>query len=115
MSLDVYLNIYVDVGLPEKKEIELYSANITHNLGKMAGKAGIYEALWCPEEINAKYAKDIIPILEKGLKKLKSRPVYFKKYNSPNMWGTYQYFVPFVEEYLIACKENPKAIIDVSR
>ncbi len=29
---------------------EVYSANITHNLGEMADKAGIYYALWRPEE-----------------------------------------------------------------
>ena len=28
-----------------------YSANITHNLGKMAEEAGIYKHLWRPEEI----------------------------------------------------------------
>jgi len=29
----------------------------------MAEKSGIYYALWRPEEIGCKYAKDIIPIL----------------------------------------------------
>jgi hypothetical protein len=26
----------------------VYNANITHNLGKMAEKAGLYETLWRP-------------------------------------------------------------------
>lgn len=30
---------------------EVYSANITHNLGRMAAEAGIYEALWRPGEL----------------------------------------------------------------
>ena len=30
---------------------EVYSANITHNLGGMAREGGIYQACWRPEEI----------------------------------------------------------------
>ena len=92
-----------------------YSGNITHNLSEMARKAGIYEALWRPEEIAATKAKDIISILETGLDRLKSRPQYFRKFDSPNGWGRYEHFVEFVAEYLAACKEHPEAEIEVSR
>lgn len=120
MSLDVYLNrtayLSYDKGKTyTEQEEHVYWANITHNLNIMADKAGIYKALWRPEEINAKKAKDIIDILEVGLTELKKRPEYFKKFNSPNGWGVYKRFVPFVEEYLNACKEYPEAIIEVSR
>lgn len=131
MSLDVYLKdptSTYDRG-------ELYWANITHNLGMMAEKAGIYEALWRPHRLKAGYcipendhdaerefeemsetvAKDIIPLLENGLIVLKSRPEYFKQFNSSNGWGLYKHFVPFVEEYLKACKEYPDSIVHVSR
>lgn len=93
----------------------LYDANITHNLGTMANKAGIYYALWRPDEKGWKLAKDITPILEKGLADLKARPVYFQKFNAENGWGLYEHFVPFVEKYLEACKEYPEAVIAVSR
>lgn len=98
-----------------EKEECVYDANITHNLGKMADKAGIYYALWRPEEIEKSKAKDIIELLEKGLSDLKSRPEYFEKFNSPNGWGIYEHFVPFVEKYLEACKEYPETDIYVSR
>ena len=98
----------------EEQEM-LYDANITHNLGEMADKAGIYKALWMPEEIGAKYAKDIIDIVEKGLADLISRPEYFKQFNSQNGWGMYEHFVPFVIKYLDALKEYPEAEIKVSR
>lgn len=98
----------------EEKEL-LYDTNITHNLGEMASKDGIYEALWRPEEIGAKYAKDIIEIVEKGLADLKARPEYFEKFNSSNRWGTYEDFVPFVSDYLNALKENLDSEIHVSR
>jgi len=111
MSLDVYLN---DPTATYETD-SLYWANITHNLGKMAGEAGIYKALWRPEEIEAKYAKDIIEIVEKGLADLKARPEYFEQFNSPNGWGMYEHFVPFVEKYLEALKEYPDAEIYISR
>ena len=140
MSLVVYLTqkkwISYDAGkiLTEEDET-VYDANITHNLGEMADEAGIYEALWRPhrlkegynipesdhqaewkfEEENKTIAKDIIPLLEKGLADLKSRHEHFEKFNSSNGWGMYEHFVPFVEKYLEACKEYPDAIIEVSR
>lgn len=61
MSLDAYLNgesreVDCTCGrcFNEHKHTEtdnLYSANITHNLGKMAGAAGIYYALWQAGEL----------------------------------------------------------------
>ena len=99
----------------EAETNEVYSANITHNLGKMAGEAGIYEALWRPEEIDKTKASEIVELLEKGLADLKARPEHFEKFNSPNGWGMYEHFVPFVEKYLEACKEYPDADVEVSR
>lgn len=97
------------------KDAEVYSANITHNLNTMADKAGIYKALWRPEEIGATKAKDIIELLEKGLDDLRERPDYFRQFNASNGWGLYDHFVPFVEKYLDACRENPEAEIEISR
>ena len=115
MSLDVYLYIEVDTGGREKRTIYLFDANITHNLITMADKAGIYKHLWRPEEINIKHAGELIEPLEKGLALMKSDPERFIKFNSPNGWGTYKDFVPWIEKYLDACKENPKALIRISR
>jgi len=140
MSLDVDLSrkkwVSYDEGKTHSVENEtIYSANITHNLGEMADKAGIYEALWRPHRLKEGYnipeedhhaewefednsitlAKEIIPLLEKGLADLKNRPEYFKKYNSPNGWGMYEHFVPFVEKYLEACKANPDSIVTTDR
>jgi len=93
----------------------VYSANITHNLGAMASEAGIYQALWRPEEIDCKKAADIVPILEEGLEKLKSDPGHYSTFDSPNGWGRYAHFVPFVEGVLAACRQWPDADIEVSR
>jgi hypothetical protein len=140
MSLNVDLSrkkwVSYDEGKTYSVENEtIYSANITHNLGEMADKAGIYEALWRPHRLKEGYnipeedhhaewefednsitlAKEIIPLLEKGLADLNNRPEYFEKYNSPNGWGMYEHFVPFVEKYLEACKANPDSIVTTDR
>ena len=115
MSLDVSLYIKVDTGGAEKKKIVLFDANITHNLADMADAAGIYKYLWRPEEIGAKCAGDIIEAVEKGLALMKSDPERFKEHNSTNGGGTYDGFIVWVEEYLGACEDNPKATIYVSR
>ena len=124
MSLDVYLQYPVgnrhctcDCGHQHTRQAveEVYSANITHNLGKMAQAADIYQALWRPEEIGITRAGQLVSLLEAGLTKLKADPDLFSKYNSPNGWGMYEHFVPFVEKYLEACKANPDAEVHVSR
>ena len=140
MGLNIYLLrtkwVSYDEGKTHTKEEEYtYNANITHNLGKMASEAGIYEALWRPYRLREDYkefelyvdteyefesicrieAGDIIKLLETGLANLKERPGHFEKFNSPNGWGMYEHFVPFVEEYLEACKKYPKSIIEISR
>lgn len=93
----------------------LFSANITHNLNTMASQAGIYEALWRPEEIGITKASQLIPILEKGLEKLQANPAQFRVLNPCNGWGSYDGFVPWVREYLEACKRYPDATVEVSR
>jgi len=125
MSLDVYLN-------GETREIEctccecfhkhtrketenFYSSNITHNLNKMAEEAGIYKHLWRPDEIGITKASQLIEPLTAGLNLMKSDPERFKKFNASNGWGLYEHFIPWVEEYLEACKQYPNATVEVSR
>lgn len=105
----------LDVHLEEVHPIDVYWSNITHNLGKMAREAGIYEALWRPDEIGITTASQLIGPLEAGLALLNADPARFEKFNAPNGWGMYEHFVPFVEKYLNACREHPDATVRVSR
>jgi hypothetical protein len=107
MSLDIYL--YAN------RRTEVYERNITHNLGRMAEAAGVYKALWRPEEIGAKKAEDIIPLLTLGLANLEADPAHYRTFEPDNGWGTYEALRDFVRSYLDACKENPDAEIEVSR
>lgn len=93
----------------------VFSMNITHNLNKMADAAGIYEALWRPEEIRASRAKQLIPLLRDGLARLNSDPGEFKKLNPSNGWGNYETLLTFVCQYLAACCEYPDAKVEVFR
>lgn len=91
----------------------VYTADITHNLGKMAGEAGIYKHLWCPEEIGVTRASELIDPLTHGLERLRAEPERFKAFNPQNGWGTYEGLVRFTEDYLLACKAFPTAEVSV--
>ena len=140
MSLDVtlyrnYLISYDEGVTLEPRREEVYSANITHNLNKMADEAGIYNALWRPyslkpgynipeddlqaeykfEEDNPVRAHEIIDIIEKGLEDMKARPKHYEKFNSSNGWGMYHNFVPWIEKYLTALKKFPESQVVCDR
>lgn len=127
MSLDVYLEEPIpeaDRETPRhcesctckgEEKREVYWANITHNLGRMAEAAGIYQALWRPEEIGITTAQQLIEPLTKGLALLRSDPKHFEQFNATNGWGLYKHFVPFVAAYLRACEEYPTATVRASR
>lgn len=102
MSLDFYLT---------QDEQEVFSRNITHNLGKMASEAGIYKVLWHPTENGFIQAKDCIPVLSAGLIELVTNKAKYEQFNSPNGWGMYEHFIPFVTEVLTACSEHPEAYV----
>jgi hypothetical protein len=107
------MGLYVSLTLV--KETEIYSDNITHNLTEMAEEAGIYMHLWRPEEIGIEKAWELIEPLKAGIARLKSDPERFRAFDSPNGWGLYIHFLPFVERYLEQCEYNPDATISVSR
>ncbi len=94
---------------------EVFSANITHNLGEMAKAAGLYEALWRPEENGIEYARDLIVPLATGLDVLVNDPEQFRVLNPPNGWGDYEGLVRFVARYLSACVHDPDATVSVWR
>lgn len=94
---------------------EVYSRNITHNLAKMAAVAGIYEALWRPDEIGITHAHQLVEPLTVGLARLRGDPEQFKVHNPPNGWGNYEGLISFVADYLEACKIYPNASVSVWR
>ena len=106
MSLDFSLNA---------ADEHVFSLNITHNLGKMADAAGIYEVLWRPDENGITKARQCIDPLSSALLELVRNREKYEAYNSPNGWGLYKHFVPFVTAVLTACCDYPDADVSVSR
>ncbi len=107
MSLDVYLTAM--------RPCSVYDNNITHNLTTMADAAGLYECLWHPEKVGVARAEHLIVPLEQGLARLLSDPEKYRTFNPKNGWGSYERLVEFVQRYLEACRENPDAVVRVSR
>ena len=116
MSLDLYLQVSVDVGGSEPHTVTLWQANYTHNCNKMAEAAGIYNHVWRPEELpEIKTAADLIEPLRAGILRMEADPQKFIALNPANGWGSYETFLPWLKRYLAACMEYPKATIDASR
>ena len=113
MSLDI--SLYFEECEHCGQEGEVYTSNITHNLVKMAEAAGIYKAVWKPEESGYEIAEELIEPLTRGIAAMKADPEHFKKFNAANDWGKYEDFLPWLEEYLHACQAYPRALISVSR
>lgn len=112
MSLDIYLEDEGRYG-----SHTLFSANITHNLNAMAEAAGIYKHLWRPEELEPPVTRagDLIGPLRAGYQRLLDNEAVMREHDSPNGWGMYQHFVPFVAEVIAACERYPEATVRVSR
>jgi hypothetical protein len=103
------------VAIQSSESDQVYSANITHNLNKMASEVGIYEYLWRPDEIGVDRASRLVAPLRDGLALLQTKPEQFKRFNPSNGWGTYEGLVKFVRDYLVACEQYPEAEVSVSR
>lgn len=146
MSLDVYINykekkqanyfldhpyIYNDLTEGDKSafhEEGYWSANITHNLGRMAEhipvrleggiETTLYYICWRPEEIRPTIKVNTDTILEsliQGITYMLTHRKELLEYESPNGWGTYNGFMKFLLNYKQACEDNPNCEIEVSR
>ena len=118
MSLDVYL--YETITCEHcgkdapRRGPSVYSANITHNLGRMAAEAGIYDCLY-PDAHGITRASQLIEPLRNGLVVMRADRARYEAFNAPNGWGLYENFVPWVARYLEACEEHPTATVEVCR
>lgn len=111
MSLDISLTIEVT----EPRVVEVFEANLTHNLNTMAKEAGLYYFIWRPEEVGAHFAYELVVPLETGLALLKAEPQRFELFDHEGGHGTRVQLIHFLEQYIDACKANPKATIGAYR
>lgn len=113
----------LDVSLMITQPTEVYTSNITHNLGKMADAVKLsdgntlYNILWRPDECIPPYTKasEISELLDEGLNILLAFPEEYKQYNPENGWGSYDGLVGFVYRYRNATWDNPESTLRISR
>jgi hypothetical protein len=111
------------IRLTEFKPTEVYSDNITHNLGKMASEVKLsndvtlYNVLWRPDECDPPLhkASDVAEYLDQAFNLLLAEPEKYIKFNPENGWGSYDGLVKLVHDYRNACWNNPMADIEVCR
>lgn len=102
----------LDFTLKAMRMTPILEKTVTHNMRHMALEAGIYTILWHPEENGYKTAGDIVEILEKGVSDMRDRPDHYKQFDPANGWGSYDDFLPWLEEVLECCKKNHDAELE---
>ena len=104
----------LDIWLTKTMPTAVFDANITHNLGRMAEEAGIYDHLWHPARVGVTKAEQLIDPLQKALTAMYADPARFKAFDAGNGWGTYEQFLPWLQRLQTACMEHPDAEVGVS-
>ena len=114
------MSLYVDLMVTQPTSV--YSDNVTHNLGAMAGAVELsngmtlYHVLWRPDQQEGlKYAKDISNLLDEGYNILLADHQRLMQFEPENGWGNYEELCNFVYKYRNACWDNPDAELKISR
>ena len=100
---------------------EEWSANITHNMGRMADVVpvgdglSLYDVVWRPDEHDISTTDELVERLRSGIDYMITNRKELLKYNPKNGWGDYDSFVSWSLNYLYACIDNPGCEIYVSR
>lgn len=72
--------------------------------------AGCYDALM---ESHGKEAGEILPALEAALEWLGANPKAAREVDPPNGWGSYDAVLPIFRNLVAACREAPRARIEL--
>lgn len=101
MSYDIDFRVKVD-GTDKYVPVGNCDANITWNVREMIEKSTGLE--W-KNEANNGLCKDVIPKIARGYGELYAYPHKYKKYESPNGWGTVEGCKRFFADILTAWDE----------
>ena len=115
MSLDI--DLYAPAQCPHcgsaLPRVEEVGKNITHNVAGMWQKAGVYSALY--ESDGLTITPEYIAVIEQGVAAMERDFDEYRKLDTPNGWGTAIQALPWLKEWLEACRRNVGAQIHVSR
>lgn len=103
-----------------------WSANITHNMGKMAShipvsspmenNTTLYDYVWRPEVRKETVNTTIMwRVLKEGIAYMINERLDLLQYNPSNGWGDYDSFLAWLINYKNMCEDNPGCEIEVSR
>ena len=95
----------------EPHTMTVWELNVTHNLVPMARALGVYEAIWCPEDIGCSQAWGILPMLRDAYHTLRADREDYRSYEPGNGWGTVEGMIDVLSDYLRACVQWPHATI----
>jgi hypothetical protein len=103
------------ISVTVEQPVEVFSANITHNLMNMAMEAGCYRAIWRPEELGITTCAEALPYLREGLKNLISDPRRYKRLNPTNGWGSYESLIDAIGNYIAICEKYPNGKVSTNK
>ena len=121
MSLEIYLyskkTLTCDCGRVHEIDTDnnVFNANITSNLYRMAIEAGVGDELWNPYELDISKAGQLIEPLNNAIADMEHRPSHYQKFDAANGWGTYKDFLPWLKRLYDACKEYPNSTVEISK
>jgi len=98
MSYDIFFRVKVE-GIDRYLSVGECNANITWNVKELIRQSSGWHIK--NEEYNG-FVKDLIPHIRKGLSRLEVYPEPYKKFESPNGWGTICGVIRFYKEIIWA-------------
>lgn len=89
-----------------------YDGNITSNASRIFNEAFNTNGYWT-DLLNGNSSSDVVPIVKQALINLCEKPSHYKQFDSPNGWGIWRDFLPFLAELHEGMINNPNDIIEV--
>lgn len=108
MSYDISLEI--DTGNSELQEV-VEIGNYTYNCSGMFVRANSKRLSL--RELHGMTCTKAEPILAEVVENMQKNPAEYKAMNPENGWGSYDTFLPYLENFLKQCRANPKCKIGV--
>ena len=98
MSYSINFKVKIE-GTKQYFDIGYCDANTTYNVRDMIVKSTGLEWKNCE---NNGYCKDVIPYIRKGFDELANHPEKYRKYESPNGWGSVESTAVFFKDIIRA-------------
>ena len=106
MSWDINLNARTECGQLVHVDWKNYTSNVAQMYFDALGGDGI-------RQFAGMKAKDAIPILREGVRKMRENPEKYKDMNPSNGWGDYEGALELLEWMLEKCEKYPSIEISV--